>query len=426
MVATGSAEPVAESISREAYQAIKRVPSVVVCPPDAPLDDGITAAELLTGASAAGAREVSWSRPRILGASLLLTGLAFASARAPVRPAIRERSRLGSAVSIAADAHEDYKRCGVMESDVEYKGHVLTQLAGVDNAGECCSSCQDNSTCRLWTWSTHNKTCDLMTLAPNGQVQKATQKGLVSGLPFQWDKLDSMFCWSLMMPHGYERDLLEMQYKKRWNLFACDEYAVYSNKAIELGRGLRTSVVDSDLNCTSGGEFGTSLNTEIFIKVWKKVIADGRYKYNDWTIKVDPDCVFFAERLRVALAFHPDTYNGLYLNNCKFGMHGPIEVFSTKAIDAWGAGMEHCMTHFNELCSGSCLWGEDMFIDQCLLKVLKVHRDDDWNLLSEPHCASDDWKECSNHRVAFHPFKNASVYAECVKKAEFGALPMMM
>lgn len=66
---------------------------------------------------------------------------------------------------------------------------------------------------------------------------------------------------------------------------------------------------------------------------------------------------------------------------------------------------------------------QDMFIDQCLSKVLGVKRVDDWNLISEPHCASKGWEECKSQHVAFHPFKTKSSYEACLERANFGALP---
>jgi len=244
-------------------------------------------------------------------------------------------------------------------------------------------------------------------------------------MPFKWDRYNSLFCFALMQPHGYERDLMQMHYEKGWSIFTCDEFQIVSNMSINLAPGVVTSSITSDLHCEKGGEFGTALNTPIFHQVWEKVLKDGRYNFNAWTVKVDPDCVFFPDRLRVAVAFHPDTYHGLYLNNCKFGMHGPLEVFSLQAVRIWSTGYQKCQDHFTKLCSGACLWGEDMFIDQCLEKVLNVHRSNDWNLLSEPHCDSEDWGECSNHKVAFHPFKTKAKFEECMKKADYGALPII-
>ena len=162
---------------------------------------------------------------------------------------------------------------------------------------------------------------------------------------------------------------------------------------------------------------GTALNTEIFFKVWDRVFQDKRYLFHEYVVKVDPDTVFLVDRLRVALAFHDDEEEGVYFNNCKFGLHGPIEVFSQKAVDVWQGGRQRCVHHFEKLCSGLCLWGEDMFIDQCLQKVLKVKRVNDWNLISEAHCDSPDWPECRNGQVTFHPFKDLVSYQKCLENA---------
>ena len=99
-------------------------------------------------------------------------------------------------------------------------------------------------------------------------------------------------------------------------------------------------------------------------------------------------------------------------------MHGPIEVFSKNAVDVWMRGRQRCVEHFEKLCSGPCLWGEDMFIDQCLQKVLKVKRVNDWNLISEAHCDSADWPECRNGHVTFHPFKDLVSYKKCLENAD--------
>jgi hypothetical protein len=226
-----------------------------------------------------------------------------------------------------------------------------------------------------------------------------------------------------MLPFGYERDLLALQYREGLSIFGCDEYEVYSNMTLEVapGDGVLTTVrVKSDLKCKKGGEFKTALNNDIFLAVWAKVISDGRYRFHDWTVKVDPDCVFFPARLRAILVNHKDPGGqGMYLNNCKRGMHGPLEVLSRNAVLAWGKGQAHCTKHFTKLCSGPCLWGEDMFLDQCLQKVLKVKRDFDEHLLVEDHCdPPPDWYSCREaSAVAFHPFKEPAGFRHCVRNA---------
>jgi len=107
------------------------------------------------------------------------------------------------------------------------------------------------------------------------------------------------------------------------------------------------------------------------------------------------------------------------LNNCRHGLHGPIEVFSRNAVRSWARGSPRCVKHFTKLCSGPCLWGEDMFIDQCLWKVLGVKRQDEFKLLVEDHCdPPEGWADCKNGSMAsFHPFKSLSGYKGCVERA---------
>lgn len=229
----------------------------------------------------------------------------------------------------------------------------------------------------------------------------------------------SLFCFALMIPHTYEQELLTLQYTQNISLFQCESYAVYSNASLELSTGLASRPIDSDLQCQKGGEFGTALNLPIFLAVWKKVVADGIYLHHDWSVKVDPDAVFFAPRLRRAVRDHGETEKGVYLNNCKFGLHGPIEVFSRNAVTTWWEGRARCQDHFWKKCNGDCLWGEDLFIDQCLEKVLGARRNNDYRLLVEDHCdPPKDWDTCEDSlHVSFHPFKNGKDYMECWRAA---------
>ncbi|CAE8741616.1 unnamed protein product [Polarella glacialis] len=314
--------------------------------------------------------------------------------------------------------------CGLVEKDIEYNGAAHTVWRNVLSPEVCCAKCQVLAACRTWVLDTVNHMCILKTLSPNATLSKISSTRSISGLPYRWDRPNSIFCFVVFRPQSYEQGLLAWQHKHLANIFACDEWAVYSSHRVEIIPDyLVSAVVDSDLKCQVGGEFGTALNTDIFFKVWDKVEQEGRYKYHTWTVKVDPDSVFFVQRLRVAVAFHNDTAEvGTYFNNCKFGLHGPIEVLSKKAVDAWRDGRQNCKQHFDKLCSGPCLWGEDMFIDQCLEKVLKAKRVDDWNLISEAHCASVDWTECRNGAITFHPFKDLESYKRCVENAN--AAPM--
>jgi len=204
------------------------------------------------------------------------------------------------------------------------------------------------------------------------------------------------------------------------SLFACDEFAVYSNVSVQLTRDVWTNAVPISLQCKYGGEFKTALNNDIFMAVWKKVVADGRYNFHDWTVKVDADSVFIPGRLRLLLADVKEQPRGVYLANCKLGLHGPLEVLSRMAVNVWYVGMPTCVQHFLSLCSGDCLWGEDMFIDQCLMKVLQVQRLRMFGMLIEDHCEPPrGWRSCTNtSAVAFHPFKIEAEYGQCLVRMQ--------
>merc|ERR1719492_646553 len=124
-------------------------------------------------------------------------------------------------------------------------------------------------------------------------------------------------------------------HRDRVSIFDCEEYAVYSSQVIRIAPGLEARRVESDLKCDYGGEFQTALNTDIFFAVWDRVIADGQFRRHAWTVKVDADCVFLPARLRMDLRHHREASNGMYVNNCKMGMHGPLEVFSRTAVQKW-------------------------------------------------------------------------------------------
>ncbi|CAJ1459958.1 unnamed protein product, partial [Effrenium voratum] len=185
---------------------------------------------------------------------------------------------------------------------------------------ECCARCQNDARCRVWVLDAKTHECSLKWADPNSLPTKIAKSGCTSGLPFLWTRPRSVLCFAVMRPDSYEQGLIAWQYQQKANIFACDEWAVYSSREVEVVEGkLQTAVVNSDLKCDVGGEFGTALNTEIFFKVWDKVFEDKRYLFHEYVVKVDPDTVFLVDRLRVAVAQYPDQEGGLYFNNCKFG-----------------------------------------------------------------------------------------------------------
>merc|ERR1711860_344804 len=61
---------------------------------------------------------------------------------------------------------------------------------------------------------------------------------------------------------------------------------------------------------------GTATGVKLFTRVWEAVKKDGRYRNNDWTVKISPDTVLLPGRLRVHLK--DKTFHGAlqYVINC--------------------------------------------------------------------------------------------------------------
>lgn len=229
---------------------------------------------------------------------------------------------------------------------------------------------------------------------------------------------NSLFCFALMLPWTDEPVLLSKQLEKRWGIFACDASMIYSNPIQEIG-GIRTGLIDMDLHCEKGGPPGmepTVLNTPIFKKVWQTVIEDAHFRAHDWTVKVDPDTVFIAQRVRQIVQHIPkdiESESGVFLKNCKLGLHGPIEVVSRRALEVFSGNTKGCEEPGQE----------DVFLEKCLVS-LGVHEHMQDNLLAEGECqrgdwiATPDWFFCNSSHAAFHPLKTVEKYEECINNVE--------
>lgn len=107
----------------------------------------------------------------------------------------------------------------------------------------------------------------------------------------------------------------------------------------------------------------------------------------------------------------------MYINNCKFGLHGPIEVLSQRALTAYVEGLPRC----NNLLVHP--WGEDKFMDRCMLE-LGITRVNEFGLLNEIACGETP-APCGDADVAFHPFKSIHSYFACWEYANrYGHGPM--
>ncbi|CAK0828013.1 unnamed protein product [Prorocentrum cordatum] len=375
----------------------------------------------------------------VLAAATAITAASVARGRQLRRMAAAGLElQLNAATGGATWVPEFESSCGVTEVDVEYVDEVSgwgTNYDHIPTPEMCCAMCQGEPRCKAFTWVKDAGLpdgCRSQCWLKGGTGTPREKKGLVSGRPPPRRSLDkipagaggkggSLFCMSLMVPGTDEEKLLLWQYTNKASIFACDATAIYSNQEIELAKGVTTLVIDSDLKCEYGGDSQSALNSWIFIALWQKLIDDGEYANHDWVVKADPDAVFFPDRLGAMLAEHKG--HG-YINNCRYGMHGPIEVLSKRAVDALA---KDYAASFDGKAPKRCVeeqdfgqWGEDMFLDQCLGTVLEVAPHPvDVRLMCESHCDCPAWYWCQNgtDRVSYHPFKTVAAYQNCMANA---------
>jgi hypothetical protein len=215
-----------------------------------------------------------------------------------------------------------------------------------------------------------------------------------------------MFCWLLTQEHTEEITLVREQKRKHWGIFTCEEHAVVSDHSVEVGGECSVPIGHTD--CRKGG-WGSWINSWTFVKAWEAIAADGRYRRHDWVVKVDPDTVFFPERMKAYNHMHGWSADDLWwLKNVPFEYPtiGAIEAFSRAAMDAYAdRGRKECD-----------YWAvnsaEDEWICKCMTR-LGAHSISDLNALQ--HMKGD---QCWNDNiVAFHPHKTTWSYERCVAEA---------
>lgn len=235
----------------------------------------------------------------------------------------------------------------------------------------------------------------------------------------------SFFCWALLTVDKEDMSLIREQFTRRVSIFACTEWAVFSDVKTWVGDEINSIPIPTGPPATWGSVPGHPdwhmwLNTDVFLRAWHAVQHDGRYKNHDWTIKVDTDAVFFPEHLYYNLKWYFEhdgltQYDPVYFKNCwqYKSLQGPVELLSKPAVDKFLDGIDGCTGNikYQE-------WGEDWFMNKCL-KQLGIRGVQDWNLLSDFNCGEEPAKLCKkNFKVAFHPFKTKKEYFECVHANE--------
>jgi len=220
------------------------------------------------------------------------------------------------------------------------------------------------------------------------EVQPVPEGGDVAGMSF--------YCIMVVLPDSMEVQLEAKAKENQASIYQCDAHKVYNS--------WKTDMASWDTSET------TVLNTGVFLKVFEWVRDDGEYLKYDWTIKVDPDCVFLPERLRAHLwALRPPPNTPIYMKNNNIEgtgnnyFLGAIEVFSKRAVQIYLDNDKDC---------GKFLGvnsGEDGFFKGCM-DALGVGFMWDRAMFKPNY----DPAICTNGKyAAYHPIKYPSHWQRC-------------
>jgi len=231
----------------------------------------------------------------------------------------------------------------------------------------------------------------------------------------------SFFCWSVVRTTGYEVELIKAQHANRVGIFDCDEYAVYSNGGtLQIGNIETIQLPAPTVNKGNFNVPGTTtnswLNTLIFMEAWALIVADNTWWNHEWTVKTDPDAVFFPHRLRELLLIGTPQPGETprYVGNCDRKWHdgparlklfGSMEIFSRDAVGTYKAFSSKCRRELQW--KG---WGEDYFMSSCM-NMMGAKVINGTSFLSDKRCF---WAPCNDPtKVVFHDFKDVKSYFDC-------------
>lgn len=231
----------------------------------------------------------------------------------------------------------------------------------------------------------------------------------------------SLFCVTLFAPG--QGDLVRGHKAAGVGVFGCDDYALYSSSAVELGDadvrvlGVDPEALQSLSRPASAGD--------VFVALWHAIVADGAFRAQDWTVRSDPDCLLLPERLRGVIRERAleGASRSVSLRTslvaCPELSWAPLEVLSSAAVEA----VERCGAACGP--GGAGRYG-GLQVSLGAAQVVVERRGD---LLGAGGCVgadSPDAHRCSSRAAAFHPQDSTAELQECLQEARAAdaALPM--
>jgi hypothetical protein len=181
--------------------------------------------------------------------------------------------------------------------------------------------------------------------------------------------------------------------------------------------------IDGPMFVPRGGSAGTALNTAMFIQVYKEMFTRGTYRKHDLVVKLDPDTVFSANRLR-ALFADQDLREPILFQNSRFlmghysenetALHGPIMAVTKTAIERYRKNFATCDPALHPERYNVSSMGEDWYIATCLRDLGVAIRYKEKQLLETRYIAEPADMHCAYPEVAaFHPYKSTKAFMQC-------------
>jgi len=226
-------------------------------------------------------------------------------------------------------------------------------------------------------------------------------------------------CFAVSRSEGTEFLLILNQLHAGVGIFACDDQVLFSDAATEVPETQVLPNFWAELQ-VPGALTASWVNTKGFMDAWVWIISNGRMDAHDWVAKVDPDAVFFPDRLKIHLddgrfKGAAKSENGVYLKNCFSGpdlqLYGSLEVLSSRAVRALGPAVDNCrnILDYERM-------GEDMWLQRCLDQIGVASVEDYDGLVADGYCPRGP-KGCWAQVAAFHPFKLPAQWSECYRQA---------
>lgn len=195
----------------------------------------------------------------------------------------------------------------------------------------------------------------------------------------------SLFCFMAVIPGTHEDHLVNVAKKIGASIFACHAHGIYNS-------------------------WKSNSTSHVFFNVWEMVRKDGRFNNHDWTVKVDPDAVFFPHGLLLRLKeLRAPRWWPVYIKNIAegVGFSGACEVFSNGAISKFFRYIRECAVTRTEH------MGEDVFMKRCMdmIGAGYMHIDGMVKTVARGGACVDPGS------VVFHPLDDVKAWEACHDEA---------